>query len=86
MCSVPLAKLRLLRGQDRLSLYQWNTRTARHYFCSLCGIYTHHQRRSNPDEYGVNAACLEGTDPAMLEKVQTWNGQAQSLEQEPTWV
>ncbi|MCZ0951991.1 MAG: GFA family protein [Rhodospirillaceae bacterium] len=86
MCSVPLAKLRLLQGQDHLSLYQWNTRTARHYFCSRCGIYTHHQRRSNPDEYGVNAACLEGTDPAMLEKVQTWNGQAQSLEQEPTWV
>lgn len=46
-----------------LTLYQFNTNTAKHYFCSRCGIYTHHQRRSNPAEYGVNAACLDGVSP-----------------------
>jgi len=34
-----------------------------HYFCSLCGIYTHHRRRSNPNRYGVNVACLKGVSP-----------------------
>jgi hypothetical protein len=50
-------------GQDALTLYQFNTRAAEHYFCSKCGIYTHHRRRSNPNQYGINAACLEGVSP-----------------------
>ena len=86
MCGVPLANLRLLRGRNQLKLYQWNTMTARHYFCSVCGIYTHHQRRSNPEEFAVNVGCLEGVDPSMLGDVQMSGGHAQSLEQEPTWV
>ena len=61
--SVPLAGLRIVKGEGALRLYQFNTRTARHYFCSNCGIYTHHQRRSNPEEYGYNVACLEGVNP-----------------------
>ncbi len=36
---------------------------AQHYFCSRCGIYTHHRRRSNPNQYGVNVACLKGVSP-----------------------
>lgn len=48
VASVPLAGIRILQGEDVLSCYQFNTRTAKHYFCSICGIYTHHQRRSNP--------------------------------------
>ncbi len=50
-------------GQDALTLYQFNTRVAEHYFCKICGIYTHHRRRSNPNEFGINAACLEGISP-----------------------
>ena len=55
--------LTLLAGADNLTLYQFNTRAAEHYFCKTCGIYTHHRRRSNPDELGVNLACLEGQTP-----------------------
>ena len=55
--------IRIEAGQDALTLYQFGTRTAEHWFCSVCGIYTHHRRRSNPDELGVNAACLEGVSP-----------------------
>lgn len=55
--------LDIRQGADRLTLYQFNTRVAKHYFCSTCGIYTHHQRRSNPQEYGINAACLENVSP-----------------------
>jgi hypothetical protein len=50
-------------GLDALTLYQFNTRAAEHYFCSKCGIYTHHRRRSNPAQYGVNVACLKGVSP-----------------------
>ena len=53
----------IYQGQDALTLYQFNTRVAQHYFCSKCGIYTHHRRRSDPTLYGVNVACLEGVSP-----------------------
>ncbi len=56
-------------GEDNLTLYQFNTKVARHYFCKTCGIYTHHQRRSNPDEIGVNLACLDGRTPLLAEVI-----------------
>jgi len=57
----------VVKGAEALTLYQWGTGTAKHYFCSICGIYTHHQRRSNPGECGVNAACVDGVDITLLE-------------------
>lgn len=83
MAGVPLDRLRVVKGADNLTLYQWNTRTAKHYFCKTCGIYTHHQRRSNPNEYGVNIACLEGIDPFSVGEVGMGNGAAMSLEPLP---
>jgi hypothetical protein len=79
MASVPLDALAVSRGEDNLSLYQWNSRVARHYFCRTCGIYTHHQRRSNPNEYGVNVACIEGLDPYSFEDVPVGDGAADTL-------
>ena len=49
-----------MKGESKLREYTFNTHTAKHYFCSICGIYTHHQRRSVPSEYGFNIACVEG--------------------------
>ena len=40
--------LEIVRGGEHLRRYQFNTHVAEHYFCSVCGIYTHHRRRSNP--------------------------------------
>jgi hypothetical protein len=74
VASVPLAGIRIVKGHDVLKLYEFNTRTAKHYFCSHCGIYTHHQRRSNPQEYGYNVGCLEGIDPFDLGDVPTSDG------------
>ncbi len=59
VASVPVEELKVIKGEDKLSLYTWNTNTAKHYFCAVCGIYTHHQRRSNPQEFGVNLACFD---------------------------
>jgi hypothetical protein len=72
--SAPLGGLRFLAGEGKLTLYQFNTRAAKHYFCSVCGIYTHHQRRSNPNEFGINAACLEGVSPFDFAEVQVLDG------------
>ena len=72
--TAPLDGLKFLSGQEVLKLYQFNTKTAEHYFCSVCGIYTHHKRRSNPNEYGVNAACLAGVSPFDFDQVIVNNG------------
>lgn len=72
--SARIADLNIVKGADSLTLYQWGTNTAKHYFCKHCGIYTHHQRRSNPNEYGVNAACLEGVNPRDLGPVPWADG------------
>lgn len=61
--SANLADITITAGAETLTLYQFNTLQAKHYFCSKCGIYTHHQRRSNPQQYGINVACLEGISP-----------------------
>jgi hypothetical protein len=79
MAGVTLDRLRVVKGEDKLTLYQWNTKQAKHFFCSVCGIYTHHQRRSNPNEYGFNVGCLEGVNPLTLENIAVGNGAAQSL-------
>jgi hypothetical protein len=74
VATVALEDLRIVKGADRLTLYQFNTHVAKHYFCSVCGIYTHHQRRSDPDQYGVNVGCLQGVNPLAIEKVPTSDG------------
>jgi hypothetical protein len=53
----------LHQGADKLATYRFNTGVAEHHFCSVCGIYTHHKRRSNPKQLGINVACLEGVSP-----------------------
>ncbi|MEM8823356.1 MAG: GFA family protein [Pseudomonadota bacterium] len=72
--SAPLDGLQIVAGQDALRLYQFNTKVAEHWFCGTCGIYTHHRRRSNPNEYGVNVACLEGVSPFDLTEVEVTDG------------
>ncbi|WP_374357711.1 GFA family protein [Pseudoduganella danionis] len=73
--SASLADITITAGADALTLYQFNTMQAKHYFCSKCGIYTHHQRRSNPQQYGVNVACLEGISPFDFAVVPVNEGQ-----------
>ena len=74
VASVALSGLKVVQGEGALKLYQFNTKTAKHYFCSQCGIYTHHQRRSNSGQYGYNVGCLEGVNPFALTTVPTHDG------------
>jgi len=57
------SSVKVTKGADNLSLYTWHTGAAQHYFCKTCGIYTHHQRRSNPAESGINLGCIAGAAP-----------------------
>ena len=74
VASVSLGGIRIVKGSEHLKLYEFNTHTAKHYFCGKCGIYTHHQRRSNPDEYGFNVGCLEGINPFAIPDVPVNDG------------
>jgi len=74
MATVSLEGLHIIEGRELLTGYRFNTRTAEHYFCSRCGIYTHHRRRSKPNQYGYNIGCLEGVDPYLLTGIPVNDG------------
>ena len=69
------ADFTILQGEDNLATYRFNTGTAEHHFCRNCGIYTHHKRRSNPNQLGVNVACLDGVSPFDFPEVIVHDGQ-----------
>ncbi len=64
---------RLVKGQDDITKYQFNTGVAEHYFCAKCGVKSFYVPRSNPDGYSVNARCL---DPGTMKSltVDTFDG------------
>ena len=72
--SADLDGMTITAGADALTEYRFGTMEARHWFCSKCGIYTHHQRRSNPHQLGINLACLAGMSPFDLEEVSVLDG------------
>ena len=80
MTPIPKEALKVVKGEDILKLYQYHTKVAKHYFCSNCGIYTHHVMRSNPNMYGINVACLEGIKPFELENVVINDGENHPLD------
>ena len=66
MAKVPEQALSVLEGSELLTRYEWNTRRAKHYFCSRCGIYLFHRKRAAPDHFGVNAFCLDDFNPTSV--------------------
>jgi hypothetical protein len=70
---VPADHFQLIRGADALTLYQFNTKTARHYFCATCGIAAYYIPRSHPDGVDVNLRCLDDVDRSAI-TVTAFNG------------
>ncbi len=56
---VPKSRFFLLRGEDGLTTYTFNTGVAKHLFCKVCGVKSFYVPRSHPDGVSVNARCLE---------------------------
>jgi len=59
-------RFKLLAGAEVLITYRFNTGTAKHLFCSVCGIKSFYVPRSDPDGFSVNARCL---DPGTIEEL-----------------
>jgi hypothetical protein len=57
-----IERVRIVTGESELSLYQFNTGAAKHYFCRHCGIHPFHRPRIAPEGWSVNARCLEDVD------------------------
>jgi hypothetical protein len=60
---VPKHRFRLTSGRADLASYRFNSGTAEHLFCRVCGIKSFYVPRSHPDGFSVNARCL---DPATI--------------------
>ena len=80
MSMVKNEDFKIIKGKDKLKLYQFHSKVAKHYFCSNCGIYTHHNPRSNPAMTGFNVGCIDDIDIFKLENVATNDGQNHPLD------
>ena len=69
MSMVKNENFKITKGEDKLKLYQFHTKVAKHYFCSVCGIYTHHNPRSNPAMTGFNLGCLDDINTFELKEI-----------------
>lgn len=78
---VPESRFRITRGAERLAEYTFNSRVAKHLFCSECGIKAFYRPRSNPDGWSVNARCLDEAVKLDLSAFdgQNWEANADQL-------
>ncbi len=67
-------RFRLLSGEDKLTIYRFNTGIAKHHFCSLCGIKSFYVPRSKPDGFSVNVRCLDDGQ-VTISRVTLFDGQ-----------
>ncbi len=58
------ADFELLRGADAITTYTFGTHTAKHHFCSRCGVHSFYRPRSHPESVDVNIRCLDGASPS----------------------
>ena len=70
---VPPEQFEIVSGQDDLTIYQFNTKTAKHMFCRHCGMHPFYVPRSDPDKIDVNVRCLDGVDLDQI-SVATFDG------------
>ncbi len=56
---VPDSRFRLVEGRGETSTYRFGSGTARHIFCSQCGIKSFYRPRSHPDGISINYRCLD---------------------------
>jgi hypothetical protein len=76
-------RFEILSGQDDLGLYQFGTKTAKHFFCRNCGVSTFSNPRLAPDTWAVNLRCVDDVDLGALRVLpfdgRNWEQAAQAL-------
>ena len=80
MSMVKNEDFKIIKGEKKLTLYQFHTKVAKHFFCSNCGIYTHHNPRSNPSMTGFNVGCLDDIDTFNLGNISVIDGNNHKLD------
>lgn len=63
---------RLLTPLEDLSLYTFNTHTARDYFCPTCGIQPFRRPRTDPSVWAINVRCLDNIDLDAIPRMQIY--------------
>ena len=81
MSMVKNEDFKITKGEDKLKLYQFHSKIAKHYFCSVCGIYTHHNPRSNPAMTGFNVGCVDEIDTFKMSDIAVLDGNNHPLDQ-----
>lgn len=61
---VPERDFELLSGADAITTYTFGTGTAKHHFCSRCGVHSYYRPRSHPEDVDVNIRCLDDIEPS----------------------
>jgi len=56
---VPAERFKLLSGQESLTLYQFGSKMAKHWFCKHCGIHPFSNPRAAPSMYSINIRCID---------------------------
>ncbi|MFT5132283.1 MAG: hypothetical protein ACI9SC_000748 [Gammaproteobacteria bacterium] len=79
---LPMSKFTLLKGEESLLTYAFNSGIAKHTFCKVCGIKAFYTPRSNPDGIDINVRCLD-TKPKSIAVTrfdgEHWEANAQKL-------
>ena len=66
-------RFKLVSGAESLTAYGFNTHTAKHLFCAVCGIKSFYVPRADPWSRSINVRCI---DPGTVEEmiVSQFNG------------
>ncbi len=79
---LPASKFTLIKGEQDIQTYTFNTGVAKHTFCRFCGIKPFYTPRSNPDGIDINVRCLD-TKPNSVSVVkfdgEHWEDNARKL-------
>jgi len=67
-------RLEILSGIKDLTTYQFNTGVAKHTFCQHCGMHPFYHPRTDPENYSVNARCLDDYDPETMQPRRLFEG------------
>ena len=62
----------LISGEELISEYNFESRSAKHYFCKKCGIKSFYQPRSHPEMFSINFRCVE--DPPEIKEIIHFDG------------
>jgi hypothetical protein len=70
---VPEQKFRLVEGRRDTTTYRFGSGTARHIFCTQCGVKSFMKPRGQPDAISINYRCLD-EDHGLEVRIKTADG------------